>query len=108
MHLWFQNAASTAQIVPMKVESQLIHLRDGELVLYRRERSQRFQCRYKLTDGTWHRQSIFAFDEGRTILLLVVNTTCCEQLQLFTVIGTCRLFNISCWFFLHRVGKGGR
>ena len=57
MHLWFQNAASTAQIVPMKVESQLIHLRDGELVLYRRERSQRFQCRYKLTDGTWHRQS---------------------------------------------------
>jgi len=57
MHLWFQNAASTAQIVPAKDESQIIHLRDGELVLYRRERSQRFQCRYKLTDGTWHRQS---------------------------------------------------
>jgi integrase len=38
-------------------QPQTIHLRDGELVLYRRSRSLLFQCRYKLADGTWHRQS---------------------------------------------------
>ncbi len=37
--------------------AQPIYLRDGELVLYRRTRSLLFQCRYKLTDGTWVRQS---------------------------------------------------
>ena len=57
MNLWFQHASLTALIVPAKVEPEIIHLRDGELVLYRRERSQRFQCRYKLADGTWQRQS---------------------------------------------------
>jgi integrase len=57
MNLWFHNASPTARIVPAKVELEIIHLRDGELVLYRRERSQRFQCRYKLADGTWQRQS---------------------------------------------------
>lgn len=36
---------------------QIIHLRDGEVVLYRRSRSLLYQCRYKLADGTWHRQS---------------------------------------------------
>ena len=35
----------------------LIHLRDGEVVLYRRSRSLLFQCRYKLADGKWHRYS---------------------------------------------------
>jgi integrase len=57
MNLWFQHASPTARIVPAKVELEIIHLRDGELVLYRRERSQRFQCRYKLADGTWQRRS---------------------------------------------------
>jgi integrase len=38
-------------------ESTPIHLRDGELVLYRRSRSVLYQCRYKLADGSWHRQS---------------------------------------------------
>ena len=36
---------------------QHIHLRDGEVVLYRRSRSLLYQCRYKLADGTWYRQS---------------------------------------------------
>jgi integrase len=36
---------------------QHIHLRDGEVVLYRRSRSLLYQCRYKLADGTWHRQT---------------------------------------------------
>jgi integrase len=36
---------------------KLIHLRDGELVLYRRPRSLLYQCRFKRPDGRWHRQS---------------------------------------------------
>lgn len=38
-------------------QPQNIHLRDGEVVLYRRSRSLLYQCRYKLADGTWYRQS---------------------------------------------------
>jgi len=38
-------------------QPETIRLRDGELVLYRRSRSLLYQCRYKLADGTWHRQS---------------------------------------------------
>jgi integrase len=40
-----------------------IYLRDGEVVVYRRSRSRSrsrsllYQCRYKLADGTWHRQT---------------------------------------------------
>lgn len=39
------------------VQPQSITLRDGELVVYRRSRSLLFQCRYKLADGTWTRQT---------------------------------------------------
>ena len=39
------------------VQAQSIYLRDGEVVLYRRSRSLLYQCRYKLADGTWYRQS---------------------------------------------------
>ena len=34
-----------------------ILLRDGELVVYRRSRSLLYQCRYRLADGTWVRQT---------------------------------------------------
>ncbi len=34
-----------------------IRLRDGELVIYKRSRSLQYQCRYKLSDGTWTRAS---------------------------------------------------
>ncbi len=34
-----------------------ILLRDGELVLYRRSRSFLYQCRYRLADGSWVRQT---------------------------------------------------
>lgn len=33
---------------------QLHKLRDGEVVLYKREESSRWQCRFKLADGSWH------------------------------------------------------
>ena len=36
---------------------QTLHLRDGEVVVYRRSRSLLYQCRFKLSDGTWHRQT---------------------------------------------------
>jgi len=32
-------------------------LRDGEVVIYRRTRNLLYQCRYKLADGAWHRQT---------------------------------------------------
>ena len=35
----------------------IIHLRDGEVVVYRRSRSLLYQCRFKLADGKWHRYS---------------------------------------------------
>ena len=38
-------------------QPQNIYLRDGEVVLYRRSRSLLYQCRYKLADGSWYRQS---------------------------------------------------
>ena len=52
-----------SQIVPNALaayaaaQPQSILLRDGELVLYRRTRSLLYQCRYKLADGAWYRQS---------------------------------------------------
>lgn len=41
----------------MSVPSTLMHLRDGEVVLYRRTQSPIWQCRYKLHDGSWYRAS---------------------------------------------------
>ena len=34
-----------------------IALRDGEVIVYRRSRSLLYQCRYKLADGAWVRQT---------------------------------------------------
>lgn len=36
-------------------EPRLIHLRDGEVVLFKRAGSPLWQCRYKLADGSWQR-----------------------------------------------------
>jgi integrase len=52
-------------------QPQTIHLRDGELVLYRRSRSLLYQCRYKLADGSWHRQST-----GKASLELAIAAAC--------------------------------
>ncbi len=38
-------------------EPTLIHLRDGEVVLFKRTSSPLWQCRYKLADGSWQRVS---------------------------------------------------
>ncbi len=55
-HLTPQNTAQVFALLPT-AQPQNIHLRDGEVVLYRRSRSLLYQCRYKLADGTWYRQS---------------------------------------------------
>jgi len=52
-------------------QPQTIHLRDGELVLYRRSRSLLYQCRYRLADGTWHRRST-----GKASLELAIAAAC--------------------------------
>ena len=51
------NATPHALALLPTANAQVIHLRDGEVVLYRRSRSLLYQCRYKLADGTWYRQS---------------------------------------------------
>ena len=38
-------------------EPEVIHLRDGEVVLFKRNHSLLWQCRYKLADGSWQRVS---------------------------------------------------
>ena len=47
------------QLLPSLYTSNpnLIHLRDSEVVLYRRSASPLYQCRFKLADGTWYRVS---------------------------------------------------
>ena len=39
------------------MESRIHTLRDGEVVLYKRERSRVWQCKYKLFTGAWVRVS---------------------------------------------------
>ena len=39
------------------ISDTLIHLRDGDVVLYKRENSDKWQARYKLSDSKWHRIS---------------------------------------------------
>lgn len=38
-------------------QPHIIYVRDGEVVVYRRTRSLLYQCRYKLADRTWVRQT---------------------------------------------------
>jgi len=43
--------------LPYTSNPSIIYLRDGEVVVYRRSASPLYQCRYKLADGKWQRQS---------------------------------------------------
>ena len=54
----FQKTTPRSQLTALHAaQPQSIYLRDGELVVYRRSRSLLFQCRYKIADGTWVRQT---------------------------------------------------
>ena len=49
---------STSALAKLKAASlTLLHMRDGEVVLYRRAKSPVWQTRYKLKDGSWCRAS---------------------------------------------------
>ena len=48
-------ASAIAHLVP--AQPMLLHLRDGEVVLYRRAASPVWQCRYRLQDDSWYRTS---------------------------------------------------
>ena len=39
------------------IRDELVHLRDGDVVLYKRENSEKWQARYKLRNKRWHRIS---------------------------------------------------
>jgi integrase len=41
----------------LTISDTLIHLRDGDVVLYKRENSDKWQARYKLSDSKWYRIS---------------------------------------------------
>ena len=49
----------------------IVYLRDGEVVVYRRTRSLLYQCRYKLANGNWHRQTT-----GRASIEHAVTAAC--------------------------------
>ena len=56
--MWREEAAvADSAALNIVVNPQQLHLRDGEVVLYRRRHSLQYQCRYKLADGTWCRRS---------------------------------------------------
>jgi len=56
--VWREEAAVAHSVaLNIVVNPQQLHLRDGEVVLYRRRHSLQYQCRYKLADGTWCRRS---------------------------------------------------
>ena len=56
----FQTTTGKLPVTQARVHS----LRDGELVLYKRSHSRVWQCRYKLYDNQWHRQTT-----KRTVLM---------------------------------------
>jgi hypothetical protein len=46
---------TTGKLSP--TQTRIHTLRDGELVLYKRSHSRVWQCRYKLYENEWHRQT---------------------------------------------------
>ena len=52
-----QNPPTTAITQLTAAHPTLFHMRDGEVVLYRRANSPTWQTRYKLKDGSWFRAS---------------------------------------------------
>ena len=66
-----QHAVGPSCALTKTAQPPAICLRDGEVVIYRRTRSLLYQCRYKLADGTWHRQTT-----GQASLELAIARAC--------------------------------
>ena len=62
LNLKAQAAVPACQTPPSPATNppKQIVLRDGALTVYRRSRSQRYQCRFRLASGAWHRQTTSA------------------------------------------------
>jgi integrase len=65
------HAAGPTSAFAKTAQPPAICLRDGEVVIYRRTRSLLYQCRYKLANGAWHRQTT-----GRASLELAIARAC--------------------------------
>ena len=57
-------ALANTKLIAQPPRSQLHHLRDGAVVLYKRERSSIWQMRFKLYDHEWHRATTRHRDLG--------------------------------------------
>ena len=57
-------ALANNKLIAQPPRSQLHHLRDGAVVLYKRERSSVWQMRFKLYDQRWHRATTRHRDLG--------------------------------------------
>ena len=55
---------ASSKLIAQPPRSQLHHLRDGAVVLYKRERSSIWQMRFKLYDHEWHRATTRHRDLG--------------------------------------------
>ena len=60
--LFFQSASSPEKSPQLKylenlATGKLVHMRDGNITLYKRERSKQWQMRFRLYDKKWHRVS---------------------------------------------------
>ena len=58
------SALANNKLIAQPPRSQLHHLRDGAVVLYKRERSGVWQMRFKLYDRVWHRATTKHKDLG--------------------------------------------
>lgn len=52
-----KTVATPKHISTNSIETEIVYARDGEVVLYKRSASARWQARYKLSDSKWHRIS---------------------------------------------------
>ena len=60
--LFFQDSLTPEKSPQLKylenlATGKLVHMRDGNITLYKRERSKQWQMRFRLFDKKWHRVS---------------------------------------------------
>jgi len=60
--LFFQSGSTSEKSPQLKylenlATGKLVHMRDGNITLYKRERSKQWQMRFRLFDKKWHRVS---------------------------------------------------
>ena len=88
-----QNTPTTSLAQLNAAHPTLLHMRDGEVVLYRRSNSPTWQTRYKLKDGSWCRASTRKMSVEHAVqVACTLNSTLPST---FPVIGDPRLNEIN-------------